>query len=64
MNEIRIGERAGECVFCAEGEKAWLRGMGEVLFGLNGQDSGPIRTQGLVVVNTLTGRYEGPDWSC
>lgn len=48
-----------ETVFHSDGRRIWLRRLFGLLCGYNGEDTGPLRTQGLVSLSTSLGRLEG-----
>ena len=48
-----------ETVFHSDGRRIWLHRLFGLLCGNNGEDTGPLRTQGLVSLSTSLGRCEG-----
>ncbi len=48
-----------ETQFQSDGQRIWLRRLFGLLCGKDGEDTGPLRTQGLASLSTGLGRFEG-----
>jgi alpha-galactosidase len=57
-----LGPNNDETVFCEDADRLWLRRLCGLPCGNDGEDSGPVGTQGPVALITSLGRFEGADW--